>query len=264
MPSHSGIRFRSSIILSEKQALRKIVCQFKDPSQGVFYKPGNSPLTLADLAVDDHLFAIISKHFPDDGWISEERPERRISSKNGLTWVVDPIDGTREFLEGTPHFSLSIALFDERACSARFGLVYNFMRDELFYAIEDEEEMRFEGDKGSLSSYDKNAILISRTEARMGLFAPWQGLLPFAQIGSIAYKLGLLSVGCGKAVVSLKRKNLWDILGGCFLASKAGFKVSSVDGKDLGLSIDKVEYPTLLVSKEPFYNELQSTLCHVP
>ena len=262
MPPDSSIVSRAATILAEKQALRQLVCHVEDPSAGVSYKPGNSPLTLTDLAVDDRLFAVVSRHFPEDGWISEERPERMVPSRSGLTWVVDPIDGTREFLEGTPHFSMSVALFDERACEVRFGVVYNFMRDEFFYALDDEEGVRFEGDKKQLSSYDKNSILISRTEARMGLFVPWQGLLPFAQIGSIAYKLGLLSAGCGKAVVSLKRKNIWDILAGCFLASKAGFEVRSVDGKDLRFSTEKTEYPTLLVSKEPFLSELLSILRH--
>jgi myo-inositol-1(or 4)-monophosphatase len=262
MPPDPSIVSRAATILAEKQALRQLVCHVEDPSAGVSYKPGNSPLTLTDLAVDDRLFAVVSRHFPEDGWISEERPERMVPSRSGLTWVVDPIDGTREFLEGTPHFSMSVALFDERACEVRFGVVYNFMRDELFYALDDEEGVRFEGDKKQLSYYDKNVILISRTEARMGLFVRWQGLLPFAQIGSIAYKLGLLSANCGKAVVSLKHKNIWDILAGCFLASKAGFNVCSVDGTDLKFSTEKTEYPTLLVSKEPFLSELLSILRH--
>lgn len=259
MPQPS-ILDRIATILSEKQALRQLVCRFVEPSEGVTYKDGNSPLSLADLAVDDYLYALIKERFPEDGWISEERPERRRPSKNGLTWVIDPIDGTREFLEGIPHFSLSAALFDENLGQTRLGIVYNFTRDELFYGSSDDGRVYLEGNPRTTGSYEKDAILISRTEAKAGLFRPWEALLPLVQIGSIAYKLGLVSAGLGKAVVSLKKKNLWDILAGCFLATQAGFQVCSIDGKNLDFSVDRLQYPSLLVAKEPALSELKALI----
>jgi myo-inositol-1(or 4)-monophosphatase len=259
MPELS-ISERIASILAEKRALRQLVCRFDNPNEGVTYKKGNSPLTLADLAVDDYLYALIKERFPKDGWISEERPNRRRSSKNGLSWVVDPIDGTREFLEGIPHFSLSVALFDETIGQTRLGVVYNFIRDELFYGSSDDGQVHFEGNPGITKAYEKDAILISRMEARMGLFKPWEATLLLTEIGSIAYKLALLSVGRGKAIISLKKKNLWDILAGCFLATQAGFKVCSIDGRNLHLSLDGLQYPNLLIAKEPTLSELKTLI----
>jgi histidinol phosphatase-like enzyme (inositol monophosphatase family) len=79
----------------------------------IAYKPGDSPVTSADLAVDRTLEPILRAAFPDAGWLSEETadgPERL--NKSGLV-VLDPIDGTRAFISGRPTFGTLIALFQD-------------------------------------------------------------------------------------------------------------------------------------------------------
>ncbi len=73
-------------------------------------KEDNSPVTVADLEVEQALREFLAKHRPDDGIYGEEY--NPIPSKSGLTWVIDPIDGTKSFMIGRPTFGTLIALCD--------------------------------------------------------------------------------------------------------------------------------------------------------
>lgn len=73
-------------------------------------KPDDSPVTIADRAVEQRLREMIEKHRPNDGIFGEEFDRK--PSKNGLTWVIDPIDGTKSFMIGRPTFGTLIALWE--------------------------------------------------------------------------------------------------------------------------------------------------------
>lgn len=77
-----------------------------------FTKSDHSPVTSADLAVNQILHDRLATRFPEDGWLSEETAdnEERLSRKR--VWIVDPIDGTRSFVRGLPEFCLSVALVE--------------------------------------------------------------------------------------------------------------------------------------------------------
>jgi len=87
----------------------------------------------ADLTSSDLLYNTISTSFPDDGYICEERDEEKKGS-NEFVWIVDPLDGTTNFLRGNGEFSVSICL----ACGVYpvMGIVYAPYRNELYWAFE--------------------------------------------------------------------------------------------------------------------------------
>ncbi len=96
-------------------------------------KEGGSPVSEADEASNGELLAALRKHFPEDAVLSEEsrdRPERLSAER---VWIVDPLDGTREFLDGIPEFSVMVAL----AVSGRpvLGVVYEPVSERLFHAV---------------------------------------------------------------------------------------------------------------------------------
>ena len=83
----------------------------RDPE--VWFKDGGSPVSEADLAVDRTLREILLGARPDYGWVSEESaPEERLRCEDGLGFVLDPIDGTRAFLEGRRSWGVAIAVID--------------------------------------------------------------------------------------------------------------------------------------------------------
>ena len=75
-------------------------------------KRDHSPVTSADLAVNQMLRESLSAAFPEDGWLSEETPDNSERLDKKRVWIVDPIDGTRSFVRGLPEFCLSVALVE--------------------------------------------------------------------------------------------------------------------------------------------------------
>ena len=70
----------------------------------------HNPVTTADHASDNRIKEILVQSFPEYGWLSEETVDSKNRLRNERVWVVDPLDGTKEFIEGVPHFVVSIAL----------------------------------------------------------------------------------------------------------------------------------------------------------
>ena len=105
--------------------------RFGQPRTGVGTKSSATDMvTDSDRASEDLILATILAARPDDGVLGEESGSREGTS--GVRWIVDPLDGTTNFLFGIPQFSVSIACEDEHG--TRAGVVYDVMRDELFVA----------------------------------------------------------------------------------------------------------------------------------
>src|SRR5947209_13175732 len=79
-----------------------------DFSPQVVWKADNSPVTAADREAEAHLRRTLLGAFPDDGFLGEESGDR--AGKSGYRWIVDPIDGTRNFVRGVPHWATLVGL----------------------------------------------------------------------------------------------------------------------------------------------------------
>jgi myo-inositol-1(or 4)-monophosphatase len=95
-------------------------------------KPDRSPVTSADLAVNRVLQSRLESVFPQDGWLSEESPDGLDRFQKRRIWVVDPIDGTKAFINGEPEFCISVALIEEG--QPVVASIFNPSTDELFTA----------------------------------------------------------------------------------------------------------------------------------
>ena len=96
-------------------------------------KADHSPVTTADLAVNDILQKSLMTNFPNDGWMSEESPDNPERLKRSRVWIIDPIDGTSYFVKGIPQYSISVALVENQ--QPILGVVYNPATEELFTAL---------------------------------------------------------------------------------------------------------------------------------
>ena len=76
-------------------------------------KSYHNPVTTADHAADTYLKNTLTKAYPKYGWLSEETVDSKDRLDKKYVWVVDPLDGTKEFIEGVPHFVVSIALVED-------------------------------------------------------------------------------------------------------------------------------------------------------
>ena len=109
----------------------------------------DNPVTIADKKADKYLYNFISGEFPDYGWLSEETVDTKERLSKDRVWIVDPLDGTKEFIEGVPHFAVSIALVENG--EPVVGVIYNPAKNEMF-SCQKGKGIYFNGDKMKISS----------------------------------------------------------------------------------------------------------------
>ena len=99
----------------------------------VAYKDRNDPLTEADLQADAYLKEALRDLRPDCGWLSEETVDDRQRLNKEAVWIVDPIDGTREFVEGIPEYVIAVALVE--GGEPTLAVIYNPVQEKVFAAV---------------------------------------------------------------------------------------------------------------------------------
>jgi len=107
--------FGKEIEVARKAAVRAAALALRHQSAGIRAesKPDDSPVTIADRECERLIAGMLEEAFPDDGILGEEGARRE--SKSGRRWIIDPIDGTRDFVRGNPLWSVLIGLEEERA-----------------------------------------------------------------------------------------------------------------------------------------------------
>jgi myo-inositol-1(or 4)-monophosphatase len=191
---------------------------------GVRYgrKPGYELVSEADLRAAQLLYDRLSSAFPEAGWLSEEHRDTGVRLTREWTWIVDPLDGTREYLLGLPEFAVSVALV--HAGAPVLGVVHNPATGETFAT----------GTLGSPAAHDgRLRVLVGRGEAEVGEIPPLPHDCEVIGIGSIAYRLGLIAAGRGEAVVTVQPRAEWDVAAGVALCTAAGLAVTDARGSAL-------------------------------
>lgn len=194
------------------------------------YKKNDDPVTTGDLTVNTILQEELTNKYPEIGWLSEETKDNDKRLKKERVWIVDPIDGTKEFVMQIPEFSISVALVENGF--PLLGVVHNPLRKETYSAIRGKGAF-LNGKpiyvKSILSPRPK--ILASRSEIKRGEWEIFKTDSEVIPAGSIAYKLALVAAGEVDATFSLGPKNEWDIAAGCLIIEEAGGKASDKNGQ---------------------------------
>jgi len=189
-----------------------------------------SIVTKADLEADRILKEALMKAFPDYGWLSEETRDDPSRFERKRVWIVDPIDGTREFVMKTPEFVVSVALVEEGR--GILGVIYNPMTDELFEAsLGRGTKLNGQPVFCDHKVQDKLKVEVSRSDIKQGRFAAFDTQLELCPCGSIAYKLARLAAGLADSTLSVTPKNEWDIAAGVVLVAEAGGTVTDLAGE---------------------------------
>jgi myo-inositol-1(or 4)-monophosphatase len=219
-------------IHSALEAARVVFQRFTPGEIAAEYKSGHDPVTEADLAVD----AVLRKELlrGDEGWLSEESVDDLSRLRRNRVWVVDPLDGTREFVAGVPEFCVSVAMVEDGQPVA--GGICNPATNELFLGSLD-SGISYNGKLAQASQKDdlKDAVVLaSRSETKRGEWSQFASA-PFKvqEMGSVAYKLARVAAGFADATFTLTPKNEWDVAGGAALVLSAGGFVLSLDRQPL-------------------------------
>lgn len=195
---------------------------------------GDPYLTEADLALDAYLKQAVTQKYPADGWLSEETKTDASNLARPRCWIVDPIDGTRDFINRTGDFTISIGLVENG--KPVLGCVVAPMHDQVFTGVVgagawlNDKPARLNTPPAHLA----DALCdTSKRDTVKGLWKPFEGKLKLKQVGSIAYKLVRPVAGLSDLTISLTPKNLWDGCGGHAVAEAAGLKVCDLYGKPI-------------------------------
>lgn len=192
-------------------------------------KPDGSQVTAADLAINALIEKILRPARPDYGWLSEETPDDAIRLSHGRIWIIDPIDGTRAFIEHRHEWCVAAALIDNGRPVA--GAVFRPMRDEFYTAIAG-EGAHLNG--ATMRAADADTL----QDARIAGNRKALGQLSAAGVsgdpsGALPLQLRLAYVAAGRldGAVSVGNRNDWDLAAGELLVSEAGGIVSNTQGE---------------------------------
>ena len=183
-------------------------------------KSGDDPLTEADLAVDD----VLKNLLPSDGegWLSEETVDSSDRLGRRRVWIVDPIDGTREFVEGVPEWCVSVGLIEDGQPVA--GGIHNPATGERITGALG-LGVTYVGPNPALDATKLSdaSVGASRSEMRRGEWNRFEdSSFTIVPMGSVAYKMALVAAGRLDATWTLVPKNEWDLAGGAALLAAAG------------------------------------------
>ncbi len=216
------------LLIDAAQAAGKIASGFFHGSAERWDKPGGQgPVTEADLAVDRMLRNELTGARPDYGWLSEETEDNPERLEAEQVFIVDPIDGTRSFIEGSTTWAHSLAVARDGIVEA--AVVYLPERGKLYAAA-----------LGQGATLNDTALTVSqktRIEGATVLAAKpnlnpsfWQNrdVPPVERVfrSSLAYRLSLVGEGRFDAMMTLRPTWEWDVAAGALIVEEAGGKVT--------------------------------------
>jgi myo-inositol-1(or 4)-monophosphatase len=235
-----------------------IIRSFYSTSYKVDYKDQrrDSPVTIADRDANQKIHDILQAAFPQYGWLSEETVDSPERLSRQRVWLVDPLDGTKEFINKIPEFGVSIALTENR--QPVVGVVYNPIHDQLFWAIRGQgtwcQEQRLQ--VTTTDQLSASTILASRSETKRGEWKSFLSKFQTRPTGSAAYKMALIARGDADATFTLTPKNEWDICAGVLLIEEAGGQVSHLDGRPVVFNQPKTLLQGLIASNRQLHDQL--------
>ncbi len=198
----------------------------------------NDPTTAYDRAAEDAIVRVLTAEHPDDGLVKEESAAS--GGTSGRCWIIDPLDGTNNFLAGIPHFAVSIALGD--GGEIVLGCVYDPIRDETFTAVRGEGAY-VNGERIGVSTRDRldGAVLGAGLSSHPGRRAEMVDQLPpllaragvLRTLGSASLDLAYVAAGRFDAIWYLSLHS-WDVAAGGLLVEEAGGRVTDLRGAPLG------------------------------
>ncbi|WP_078547383.1 inositol monophosphatase family protein [Litchfieldia alkalitelluris] len=215
-------------------------------------------VTNMDKETEQYFISKINETFPAHKILGEEGFGNQLESLEGVIWIIDPIDGTMNFVHQQRNFAISVGVFENGV--GKLGYIYDVVHDELYHAIQGEgaflNEMR-------IPNLNETAL----TEAVIGINATWvtenkrinpSVLGPLVKdvrgtrsYGSAALEIAYVVTGRLDAYITM-RLSAWDFAAGMVLIEEVGGKLTTLEGNEINL----LEENSILVAKNNIHQEI--------
>lgn len=226
-------------LLSRLEHIRR---NFREADNKISIKSDDSPVTLLDKMFNDEIVQTLKRECPDDSILSEESDVGNSRGYNKRIWIVDPLDGTKEFILGSNEWAVQIGLVE--ANQVTFGLVAALAADAVFVAKKGKGAFRTNIECGGFSQIQvrdqigvKGLTLLaskSHKDSRTEDFAKTWGFTEIKQMGSLGCKLSTIAEGSADAYfIAAGRCSLWDICAPEIIVKEAGGYAGYFDGSSV-------------------------------
>ena len=232
------------MIKAAEKASRVLIRDFGEIEKlQVSIKGPNDFVSNADLKAEKIIIEELKKARPFYSIISEEDGSETNKDKNN-TWIIDPIDGTTNFLHGVPHFAISIALKSGNEIVS--GLIYDPIKDEMFY-----------GEKENGAYFNNQRIRVSKKKDLNSCLFATGGLfkkeidLTSRKSGSAALDIAYVAAGRYDGYFQ-NNLNLWDIAAGVIILNEAGGMINKINlsqNKNIQIKASSVEINDKMLEK---------------
>lgn len=250
-----------ALLIRAARAAGEVACRYSPDSTQTWDKPdGAGPVTEADLAVNTVLHDTLRDARPDYGWLSEESEDTPARLSTDRLFIIDPIDGTRSFIEGSNTWAHALAVVEKSR--VRAAVIYLPKRDLLYAAAE-----------GQGATLNGAPISVGRTEAlaSSGIlsvkhhFKPefWHGPPPEvtrAYRPSLAYRMALVAQGRFDAMITFRPSWEWDVAAGDLILREAGAITSDRAGGPLRFNNPTPMVAGVLAANSDLHAQITSRL----
>jgi myo-inositol-1(or 4)-monophosphatase len=247
-----------ALLLAAVREAGAVAKRFFDGAVKSWDKNPDDPVSEADIAIDKLLHERLLLTRRGYGWLSEESAEH--ASDAARVWVVDPIDGTRAFIQKKPEFAVSVALVE----SGRpvLAAVYNPATEEMFEAVAGGGARRNATPIRASARGDlKGARLLAsqRTFERNRWIEQTPGA-SFKYMNSIAYRMVRVAAGDFEAAISMTPKSDWDIAAAHLILEEAGARSTTIGGEVLDFVALGTRHPSVLAAAAGVHHQLVGML----
>jgi myo-inositol-1(or 4)-monophosphatase len=209
-------------------------------------KGKSSPVSEADIAVDELLKDRLQSGSPDYGWLSEETADDRTRLERRRVWIVDPIDGTRAYLAGRDDWSVSAALVEDG--QPRLGAVFAPVTSEFYFATRGQGAER-NGERIAVAPGE--SLAVDRMSGPKFLLDRVRGTPSeeaYSKIGSLALRLSRVAEGRLDAAFAGGNSRDWDLAAAHLLVSEGGGAMTTLQGEGLVFNRPEVAHQVLVAA----------------
>jgi len=210
-------------------------------------KEGDSPVSEADIAVNDFLVTHLPPLRPDAGWLSEETEDDLVRTSSGAVWIVDPIDGTRAFIQGRTDWSIAVALVEDTRPVV--AAIYAPVTNEMFLGAR-ESGATLNGTPVRASAGDTlNGARLAGPQSYLKWLTQMNSrVLPQPKIHSLALRLARVAAGELDAALASRNSHDWDLAAADLMIHEAGGTLSDFSGHALRYNQAETKHGSLIAA----------------